>query len=192
MIKKHLPSVPKLVIKDTGKYGRGVFAGEDIKKEKKIYILSGPTMTTKKFAEMVNTDKENIDDPLQVGKRTYINLDKTSRTFNHSCNPNTGLRKRSELFALININKGDEITYDYSSTIAPTEFRMKCCCGSKNCRRIIGDIRSIPDDKLSFYKEEGALQRYMKIIVRQLENNTYKIPNYEIELLESLKKTDNL
>lgn len=183
---------PKLVVKETGKYGKGVFAGEDIKRGQKIYILSGPTMTTKKFAEMVNSGNENIDDPLQVGKRTYIDLDKISRTFNHSCSPTTGIRNRSEMFALRGINKGQELTYDYSSVVAPTEFKMKCCCGAKDCRKIIGDIRSIPNKKLYFYKNNGALQRYMKKIVQQLENDLYKIPEYELKLLAALKKTDNL
>lgn len=183
---------PKLVVKETGKYGKGVFAGEDIKKGQKIYILSGPTMTTKKFAEMVNSGNENIDDPLQVGKRTYIDLDKISRTFNHSCNPTTGIRKRSEMFALREIKKGEELTYDYSSVVAPTEFRMKCYCGAKDCRKIVGDIRSIPNKKIFFYKNEGALQKYMKLVAKQLENSTYRIPKYELELLKALKKTDNL
>ena len=192
MKKKHLPSFPKLVVKDTGKYGRGVFAGEDIKKRRVVYILDGITMTPKDFASKVNSDKENIDDPLQVGKRTYIDLDKISRIFNHSCNPSVGVRNRSELFALKDIKNGDEITYDYSSTIAPTEWKMRCNCESINCRKILSDVKSIPKQQIDFYKKQGALQRYMKKILKEIESGKYVIPKYELELLEKLKKTDNL
>lgn len=117
---------PKLVIKDTGKYGKGVFTGEDIRKGTIIHVLDGERMDIMELVEKVNKDEEDIDDPLQIGRRTYIDLDKLSRTFNHSCDPTTGIRKRSEMFALKNIEKGEELTYDYSSIIAPTKFRMKC------------------------------------------------------------------
>ena len=36
---------PKLIIQDTGKYGLGVFAGEDIKKGQVIKVLSGEVIT---------------------------------------------------------------------------------------------------------------------------------------------------
>jgi len=182
---------PKLEIRDTKKYGKGVFAKENIKKRAIIYTLNGPKMSTSDFAKMVNSDKENIDDPLQIGRRTYINLDKISRIFNHSCDPNTGIRKRSEMFALKDITKHDEITYDYSSTIAPTEWKMKCKCGAKNCRKILGDILSLPKKQLEFYKKNGAIQKYMKSILNEIKFKKYKIPKYELILLKKLKKTDN-
>ena len=36
-----LSKEPKLIIKDTGKFGLGVFAGEEIKKGQVIKVLSG-------------------------------------------------------------------------------------------------------------------------------------------------------
>ena len=182
----------KLEIRETRKYGKGVFASEDIKKGAIVYVLNGPTMSPDDFARMVNSDKENIDDPLQVGRRTYIDLDKISRIFNHSCDPTTGIRNRSDMFALRDIRKGEELTYDYSSVIAPTEWKMKCKCGYKHCRKVLGDIQSLPKERLIYYKKNGALQRYMKSIVKEIESGTYKIPKYELVLLEKLKKTDNL
>jgi SET domain-containing protein len=184
--------LPKIIIKDTGRYGRGIFAGEDIKRGQVIYTLSGKNYSGLDLVEKVNSDKENIDDPLQVGKKTYIDLNRISRIFNHSCDPTAGVRKRSELFALNNIKKDAQITYDYSSVIAPTEFKMRCYCGSKKCRKIISDIRSIPKKQLLFYKEMGALQSYMKKIVTEINNKTYKIPRYELEALKKLKMTDNM
>jgi SET domain-containing protein len=184
--------IKRLEIRDTKKYGRGVYAKEDIKKGSVVYLLSGPTMTPADFAKMVNSDKEDIDDPLQVGKRTYIDLDKVSRIFNHSCEPNTGLRKRSEMLAISNIRKGDEITYDYSATIAPTEWKMKCNCGASKCRKILSDIVSVPKKQIEFYRDSGVLQKYMKLVLEQVELGKYKIPKYELELLQNLKKTNNL
>lgn len=135
---------PKLIIKSTKKYGNGVFATGDIKQGDVIYILSGDRMDWSELIKRVTSKKEYIDDPFQVGRRTYIDLDDFSRTFNHSCDPNGGIRKNSELFALRDIKKGEEITYDYSMTIGPTRWHMACKCGSKNCRKVLGDALSVP------------------------------------------------
>jgi len=177
----------KLIIRPTKKYGNGVFATQDIKKGSVIYTLSGEKMDSKEFVKKVNSKEEYIDDPFQIGKKTYIDLDEFSRTINHSCNPNAGIRKNSELFALRDIKKGEEITYDYSATIAPTKWSMKCKCGAKNCRKVLGDVRSIPKRQLDKYKKFGALQRYMKPLLKEVEMGRYIVPKYEILLLEGLE-----
>src|ERR1035437_1014607 len=104
----------KFLIKDTHKYGKGVFANRDIKKGEIIHILRGERLDINDIVERITSGKENLDDPFQMGRRTYFDLDKLSRTFNHSCDPNTGIRKKSEMFALRDIKKGEQLTYDYS------------------------------------------------------------------------------
>lgn len=178
---------PDLEARDTLKYGKGVFAKSDIRKGEVIHTLSGERFDAKDFAEKVNSGKEYIDDPLQVGRRTYLDLDELSRSFNHSCDPNAGLRKISELFALRDIKRGEEITYDYSTTISPTVWEMRCQCGSKNCRKKLGDILSIPRVQLERYKKVGALQTYIKLLLKEVDSGNYKIPKYELATLEKLK-----
>lgn len=182
-----------MTVKNTGKYGKGVFATRAIKKGEYIHTLTGDTMNIRDFIERVNGDKENIDDPLQVGMRTYIDLDRTSRMFNHSCDPNAALRKRSELFAIRDIPKGSEITFDYSLTVAPTDWNMKCACGADSCRKILGDVLSIPKSQRDRYVSLGAVQRFMRRLLYTMERTgTYRIPAYELLLLKRLKKTSNL
>jgi len=180
-------SSSKLVIKPTKKYGNGVFAKRDIKKGEVIHVLFGERMNLDEFVRRVNSKKEYIDDPFQIGRRTFIDLDELSRTINHSCDPNGGIRKNSELFALRDIEKGEEITYDYSATIAPTKWQMKCKCGSKNCRKTLGDVLSIPKKQLKKYKELGALQKYMRPLLKEVEEGRYTMPRYEIMALQRLK-----
>jgi SET domain-containing protein len=180
---------PKLEIRATRKYGKGVFAAEDIEKGRIVWVLDGERMDALDLVERVNADAENINDPLQIGKRTYIDLDEVSRTFNHSCNPSTGIRKTSEMFALRGIKKGEELTYDYSATIAPTEWKMRCKCGSRNCRGILGDVLSVPREQLDYYKRHGAIQKYMKAILTDVEAGRYMIPKYELAALAKLKRT---
>ena len=64
--------------------------------------------------------------------------------FNHSCNPNAGLKiKGRDVFivAIKNILKGNEVAWDYSTTMDETDWEMTCACGSRNCRHRIRDFR---------------------------------------------------
>ena len=176
----------KLIIKDTGIYGNGVFASEDIKKGEIIHILSGTRMTLGELIKKVTSGKEFIDDPFQIGRMTYLDLDSLSRSFNHSCDPCGGIRKVSELFALRDIKEGEEITYDYSLTIAPTEWGMKCACNTKKCRKNLGDVLSVPESRLLEYEKMGALQNYMKFLLKDIKSFGYKMPTYEKNALEKL------
>lgn len=183
-------SYQKFQVKNTGKYGKGVFATMHIKAGEHVHVLDGKTLTLNELVKAVLTGKEAMNDPLQVGRRTYIDLNKISRMFNHSCNPNAGVRKRSELFAIRDIQKGEEITYDYSQTISPTQWDMVCTCGTENCRKTIHDIRSISKKQLQFYKKVGAIQKYMKPLLPLIETGNYVIPKYEKNALKRLGYKD--
>jgi uncharacterized protein len=173
-------------IKNTGKYGKGVFALENIKKGRIIKILSGEIISFDECIKRIKKGKERQSDSLQVGLELDMDFDTLSNTFNHSCNPNAGIRKTSELFALRNIKKGEEITYDYSATIGPniplSLWSMRCKCGAKNCRKIVGNVLTIPDKILQKYKKLGALQDYMKVELKKIKkdkNGKYLLPKYK-------------
>jgi len=165
----------KLEVKESGKYGKGVFAGEDIKMGQVINILEGEIISLEECSRRIFAGKLNPDDPLQVDNELYIILETFPRTFNHSCDPSAGLRKKNELFALRDIKSGEEITYDYSVTVDPSIpaelWTMECKCESKHCRKVLGNILTIPSKRLDRYKELGALQDYMK---EALKKKTHK------------------
>jgi len=176
----------KLIVKDTGKYGMGVYAGENIKKGETIKTLSGEIISFNESIERIKKGIEEQTDSLQVRLEKDMHLDELSRTFNHSCNPNAGLRKISELFALRNIKKGEETTYDYSATVGPnivfSLWSMTCDCGSKNCRKIIGNVLTIPEKTLQRYDELEALQDYIKKELRRITrkiDGSFILPRYK-------------
>ncbi len=75
--------------------------------------------------------------------RTYINTsDSLWRFVNHSCNPNVFLWQR-EVYALVDISPGEELTMDYSLSDADPYWIMNCNCGSNTCRSRIGSIHSL-------------------------------------------------
>ena len=56
---------------------------------------------------------------------------------NHSCNGNVGFNKNGEFAAARDIEKGEELTYDYGLAESNPKFSMKCKCESSNCRHLI-------------------------------------------------------
>jgi len=150
--------------------GKGTFAKSTIPKGSLIKTLSGEIVTEQQCLERINDGQESYDDPLQIEEgdtvmdRKYIDLDELSRTFNHSCSPNAGIRNLSDLIAMEDIQAGQEITYDYSTTVgrAETLFAMECHCGSDNCRGVVGNIDTIPKACISKYLALDLLPAYIK------------------------------
>lgn len=155
----------KFVIKKDHK-GLGVYAARNFKKGEFIHKLDGNIYTPRALYDHVNNFKRGIADPLQVGDDNYIRLDKLSVTFNHSCEPTTGVRDRSSLYALRDIGKGEELTYDYSTTIDECFW---CQCGSPKCRGVIYDFFAIPNPDKKYYFSNNALpdhilKKYKKLL----------------------------
>jgi hypothetical protein len=145
-------------------------------------LLSGETISFYECIERIKSGRESQDDTLQIGLGLEIDLDEISRTFNHSCDPNAGLRKVSEMIALRDIAVGEEITFDYSATVGPDVpgrlWTMQCKCGSMNCRKIVGNILSIPPEQLKKYADAGALQDYILVEFDKIRKNGGVLPTY--------------
>ena len=138
--------------------GYAVFAKRNYKKGETVWVLSGDKMTSKSVEVLQAKYLRGIIDPLQVGPQEYILLDSPSIYFNHSCAPNAGVRYKSTLAALRDIKKGDEITYDYSTTIDET---FECKCGSKQCRGGIFDFLAIPKRIQRYYFVNRAIPDFI-------------------------------
>lgn len=102
-------------------------------------------MKRKELPELVTPEDDRY---IQVGKDKYLGPSGDyDDFFNHSCNPNSGIKikgNRVILIAIKNIKKGKEITWDYSTTMDEDEWEMCCMCKIKNCRKIIRDFKYLP------------------------------------------------
>ncbi len=158
----------KFTVKESKLGSKGSFATENIKKGETIKLLTGEVLSRDEINKRIVEEKEGNDDPLQIGDELFIDLDEPSRLFNHSCDPNTGIRGENELFAIRDISKGEEITFDYSTTVGSiirgniNPWTMDCNCKSKNCRERIGHVLTIPKKRLEEYAEMGALPDFIK------------------------------
>ncbi|MDE1828596.1 MAG: SET domain-containing protein [Candidatus Micrarchaeota archaeon] len=138
--------------------GKGIFATKDIRKGQLIFVMKGERITFKQMVKRVNQGAERGSDPLQIGAKTYLDLDEFSRVFNHSCNPNSFIRGKDELVSIRNIKSGEEITFDYSSTMDDNYqnasrgiWTNRCRCGATNCRGSVDQFRFLPKRRREFY-----------------------------------------
>ena len=138
---------PKLEIRSSSIHGKGVFAKKDIKKDEILFVISGYVITVED--DNKTNDKFVIDYEIDLSEDFSIGPLKPSdmelmpqHYINHSCNPNAGINGQVFIVAMRNISRGEEIVYDYAMVTSRNErsnlhFKMKCFCGSKNCRKII-------------------------------------------------------
>jgi hypothetical protein len=84
---------------------------------------------------------------------------------NHSCAPNAGLRFTDDgvfLVAIRAIEPGEEIAWDYSTTLRESNWHMICQCRSPECRRVIGNFDSLDPDAQEFFRARNLVAPYLR------------------------------
>lgn len=121
-----------VIIKASKIQGKGVFAASNFKKGDIVMKWDASIILTENEVKKIPESNKKY---LIFYKRKYILAQSPEKYLNHSCTPNTKEGKLCDI-ALRNIKKGEELTTDYSID-APLHIKMKCHCGSKNCKKII-------------------------------------------------------
>lgn len=122
--------------------GIGVFAARRFKKGERILAFRGRPIDRQ---DPIHRTPEGSN-LLQVGADRYVYPRPNGLFVNHSCNPNAGMRGAVTLVALRNIARGEEIRFDYSTTMDENFWTMPCRCGDPCCRQIIQDFRLLPPE----------------------------------------------
>ena len=120
--------------------GLGVFARRAIRRGEHILVFGGPIID---FAETKRRGPWECM-PLQIGPNRYFDTRPPGIFVNHACSPNAGIRNDRDLVALRDIAAGEEIRFDYSTTMEEQSFTMRCLCGAPECRHMIADFSSLP------------------------------------------------
>ncbi len=128
--------------------GKGVFTKEPFKKGEIVFILKGKF---KKHHPKNSKESKNGPNWVGVGEDIWIDPIDISQYLNHSCQPNMGIKGRVEFVALHNIKKDEELTFDYSITEMDEFWEFPCNCRSRNCRKILHSIQSLPKPVFKHY-----------------------------------------
>ncbi len=131
---------PKVKIGESNN-GKGLFALEKIHKGELIIDFtkgSGKFITVKeadKLYEEGNDYMIQVDNDLIFASTNQEELECVD-FLNHSCDPNCGINGTLKIVTMKDIEPKEEITFDYAMSES-SEYKMKCCCKSLNCRKII-------------------------------------------------------
>ncbi|MCB1309984.1 MAG: SET domain-containing protein-lysine N-methyltransferase [Leptospiraceae bacterium] len=138
---------PALELKDTGKYGLGVFAREDIETGQILYDEAGADRTYFTRTAILNHPRTDYMRTFSyvIGTNTYYSGTPEDVTrditnfMNHSCDPNAWFDSDSRMRARRPIRKGEEVVCDYATFESEISFHrgLRCACGSEQCRGIL-------------------------------------------------------
>ncbi len=106
---------------------------------------------------------------LQIDVDKYIIPEFPFYFSNNSCEPNCGINNEFQFFALINIKEGEELFWDYSTSMLEKHWTMNCDCRTKSCRKIITDFDLLPKSL-----QEKYLNPLAELISQSMFNSTYR------------------
>jgi len=167
-----------LVVRKSGIEGKGVHTNRGYKPGEIVLQPEGEIVHAR------DVDWDSLGEAgmnyLQVSQWKYLEpTDSRLRFLNHSCDPNLGyksLEGRVSFVAIKQIREGDEVKFDYSTTMLEewdedVSTLEKCECGSRYCRGVIGDFRNMPKKDQDRYIKLGVVPDY---ILRDLKRHNQK------------------
>lgn len=119
---------------DSDKGGHAVFARQAIAAGELLAVFGGDIVSGADIGERRYA--------LQVDEDLFLvsGVEGPGDWFNHSCEPNAGLRGQLSLVAMRAIEPGEEVSYDYAMSDGSAYDEFPCACGSPLCRtRVTGD-----------------------------------------------------
>jgi hypothetical protein len=119
--------------------------------------LTGPLLTLNEVRAKGPSLAANA---LQIGIDRYLDLDEPGKFINHSCSPNAAVIRDTTLIAICPIAAGEEIRFDYSTTISDG-WTMACRCGAAECRGLVVAFQLLPESLRRRYAILGQVQRFM-------------------------------
>ena len=118
---------------------QGVYASNNIKAGTRIIYYKGKLITKKETEKNPKYDNDKAIYLFNLNSRYDLDGDfeyNDARLINHTCNPNcevAGKGLKLWIFALRDIKKGEELSYDYGFGFDEDFKQFPCKCGAKNC-----------------------------------------------------------
>ena len=126
-------------IKKSNIDNRGVYAAQNIKEGKIIIYYKGKIITKKETETNPKYDNDKAIYLFNLSSRYDLDGDfeyNDARLINHTCDPNcevAGKGLKLWIFALRDIKKGEELSYDYGFGFDEDFKQFPCKCRAKNC-----------------------------------------------------------
>lgn len=136
--------------------GKGVFASRRLCAGEFVLSFAAGAPKVVSYNATVQAPEQE-GNYVQIAADGYILPAPPSLYLNHSCDPNTGVRDATEIVALKDIEVGEELTFDYSTSMAEDGWEIDCACGSPLCRGRIRDFKHLPIERQLYYIERNVV-----------------------------------
>jgi uncharacterized protein len=142
--------------KETGVYGKSLFAKRDFKKDEIVFVATGAIVSEP------TTYTIPIDWNLLIEPR--IPEGNICQYICHSCEPNLGIKNRTLFVATRDIAAGEEVTIDYAMigyeyTDEVSDTGRVCKCGKPSCRGVWGCYKELSPELKQKYA--GYISDYL-------------------------------
>ena len=133
-------SLPCLYRARSATHGDGVFTSAPIPAGAAVMTMSGRVIRYREITPDMRVMQIGPDEWLAEGDTEAID-----DFANHSCAPNIGfVHGTLALHALRDIAAGDELVWDYSTSMNEPGWSVPCGCGAPVCRGIIQSFCDLP------------------------------------------------
>lgn len=142
--------------------GKAIYTGKALEAGAIVVRFEGEMVPRERVPPQLVAEADRY---VQVGPGQYMGPSGgVDDLINHSCDPNCGLKFDANgpvLVALRPITVGEELTWDYSTTIVADDWSMHCACGTALCRGTVGDFRYLPAAVKARYQWLGIVPDYV-------------------------------
>lgn len=124
-----------------------------------VVISSNLLPTNSNLVNESNPSTTSCSHSIQTNWSEHILMDLPARFINHSCEPNLSVAKdlnenqSYDFIALRDINKGEEVRFDYETTEYEVGAFEDCACNVDSCRGAIKGFKHNKDVILEKYDE---------------------------------------
>lgn len=140
---------PDLEVRSSDRYGRGVFAKKQIPKDTVLIVMGGFICNTEQENDLgwlATNYNMDISEEWSFCPTKEEDIDRMPQHIvNHSCEPNAGFSEQCFMVAIRDIEKDEEIAYDYafvmwSADDSALHFEMECKCTTLSCRKVVTEM----------------------------------------------------
>ena len=151
------------------KFGKGLFAKSKINAGTVICRI-----TLKDEFDLSRTFQldQRESHALQIDHDRYVMCPSPFLFANHSCDPNCGVTPNFEFVAIRDVEKGEELFWDYSTSMLERHWTMKCACGEKKCRQVVTDFDLLPQRVQSRYIQLNIVLPFITQYLQQQLSKT--------------------
>lgn len=143
--------------------GKAVYAAQGFAEGDAIIRFTGRRFRADQVPSLMRGSSDRF---VQVTPQHFMGPSgKIDDLINHSCDPNAGLRFAGgsvTLVAVRDIAAGEEIAWDYSTTLAESNWHMICQCRSAECRRVIGNFSTLSQERQEWFRARNLVAPYLR------------------------------